>query len=128
MGHKQSRLFLDCIDDNFLTQVIEELTRGGTLLGLVLTKKEELVKDVKVRGNLDCSDHEMVEIRILSGGNKAKSRTTTLVFRRKKLRVKQVAQRGCGVSVFGDVQNPTGHNPEQPASADAVLNKGDWTR
>lgn len=84
MGHKQFRLFLESIDDQFLTQVIEELTRRGTLLDFVLTKNEELVKDVKVRSNLDCSNHEMVEIRILSGGNKAKGRTTTLVFRRTK--------------------------------------------
>lgn len=27
-GHKESRKFLECIDNNFLTQVIEELMRG----------------------------------------------------------------------------------------------------
>jgi len=95
VGHKRSILFLERIDGNFLAQVIQELTRRGILLDLVLTKKEELVKHMNVRGNLDCSDHEMVDTRILSGGNKAKSRTTTLVFRRKKMRVKQVVESPC---------------------------------
>jgi len=27
-GHKQSERFLECIDSNFLTQVIKELMRG----------------------------------------------------------------------------------------------------
>jgi len=51
------------IDDNFLMQVVEEPTRKGVLLDLVLTNKEGLVEDVKVGGRLGCSDHEMVEFR-----------------------------------------------------------------
>lgn len=27
----------------------------------------------------------------------------------------QVSQRGCGVSIFEDIQNPTGHSAGQPA-------------
>ncbi|GAB0199938.1 mitochondrial enolase superfamily member 1 [Grus japonensis] len=51
--HAQSRRFLQSIDDNFLTQVVEEPTRRGVLLDLVLTNKEGLdgergeVKDSK---------------------------------------------------------------------------------
>lgn len=54
---KQSKTqkFLECIDDNFLASVTEE-TNMGTLLDLVLTGKEELVRDMKVRGSLGCSD------------------------------------------------------------------------
>lgn len=37
----------------------------GVLLDLVLKIQEELVEDTKVGGSLGCSDHEMVEIRIL---------------------------------------------------------------
>ena len=44
----QSRRFLQSIDDNFLMQVVEEPTRKGALLDLVLTNKEGLVEDVKV--------------------------------------------------------------------------------
>jgi len=62
--------------------VVEEPTRKGALLDLVLTNKEGLVEDVKVGGRLGCSDHEMVEFRILRGGSRAISRIKTLDFRR----------------------------------------------
>ncbi|GAB0180032.1 hypothetical protein GRJ2_000468500 [Grus japonensis] len=60
-GQKQSRKFLECINDNFVLQVIEEPTRRGAMLDLVLTNKEGLIGDVKLEGSLGCSDHEMVE-------------------------------------------------------------------
>jgi len=56
--------------------------RKGALLDLVLTNKEGLVEDVKVGGRLGCSDHEMVEFRILRGGSRALSRYKTLELRR----------------------------------------------
>ena len=52
------------------------------LLDLILTNKEGLVEDVRVGGSLDCSDHEMVEFRILRGRSKATSWATTLAFKR----------------------------------------------
>ncbi|GAB0182896.1 hypothetical protein GRJ2_000754900 [Grus japonensis] len=66
-GHKQSRRFLECTDDNFLLQVIEEPTRRGAMLDLVLTNKEGLVGNVKLKGSLGCSDQEMVEFKISEG-------------------------------------------------------------
>ncbi|GAB0206425.1 mitochondrial enolase superfamily member 1 [Grus japonensis] len=80
--HKQSRKSLECVDDNFLLQVTEEPTRRGAMLDLVLTNKEGLVGDVKLKGSLGCSDHEMVEFRILRAARKALSKLTTLDFRR----------------------------------------------
>jgi len=32
--------------------------------------------------------------------------------------VEQAAQGGCGVSFSGDIQDPPGHGPEQPAVGD----------
>jgi len=52
------------------------------LLDHVLTNEQELVDHVKAGGSLGCSDHEMVEFRILRGGSRAISRITTLDFRR----------------------------------------------
>jgi len=63
-GHKQSRRFLDCIDNIFL-QVIEAPTRSSAILDLVLTKKEGLVGNGKLKGSHGCSDYEMVEFKIL---------------------------------------------------------------
>jgi len=76
--HKKSRRFLQSIGDNFLTQKVEKPTRRGVLLDLSLTNKEGLVENVKVGGSLGCTDHEMVEFRILHGGSRAVSSITAL--------------------------------------------------
>ncbi|GAB0184054.1 hypothetical protein GRJ2_000870700 [Grus japonensis] len=70
---KQSRKFLECVDDNFLLQVIEEPMRRGAMLDLILTNKEGLVGDVKLKGSLGCSDHKMVEFRILRAVRRAQA-------------------------------------------------------
>ncbi|GAB0204391.1 hypothetical protein GRJ2_002904700 [Grus japonensis] len=80
--HKQSRKFLECVDDNFLLQVTEEPTRRGAMLDLILTNKEDLVGDVTLKGGLGCSDHKMVEFRILRAARRVCSKLTTLNFRR----------------------------------------------
>ncbi|KAK4815971.1 hypothetical protein QYF61_010839 [Mycteria americana] len=46
---KQSRKLLECVEDNFLVQVMESLTRGEALLDLLLTNTEELIGEVKIR-------------------------------------------------------------------------------
>ncbi|GAB0188840.1 hypothetical protein GRJ2_001349300 [Grus japonensis] len=79
---KQSRKFLECVNDNFLFQVTEEPTTRGAMLDLILTNKEGLVGDIKLKGSLGCSDHEMVEFRILRAARRALSKLTTLDFRR----------------------------------------------
>ena len=63
-------------------QVMEEPTRRGALLDLVLTNKEGLIEDVKAGDSLGCSDHEMLYFRILCGGSRVISRIKTLDFRR----------------------------------------------
>ena len=73
-GIKPSRMFLECVgDDSFLLQVIGEPRRRGALLDLILTNKEWLVGEVKVKGSLGCSAHEMVEFRILKVRRRVKS-------------------------------------------------------
>lgn len=80
--HRRSRRSLDCADGNFLTEVIKKLMRADALLNLILANKEELVRDVEAGGGLGCSGHEMMESRILRVQNRAKSKITTLDFRR----------------------------------------------
>jgi len=58
---KQSRRFLECVEDNFLTQLVREPTRGGASLDLLFTNREGLVGDAVVGGCLGISDHEMIE-------------------------------------------------------------------
>jgi len=52
------------------------------LLDLELTNRDRLVEDVKAEGSCGCSDHEMVEFRILCGGSRVVSRITPLDIRR----------------------------------------------
>ncbi|GAB0184134.1 hypothetical protein GRJ2_000878700 [Grus japonensis] len=80
--HKQSRRFLEGVDDNFLLQVTEEPMRRGAMLDLVLTNEEGLVGDVKLKGSLVCSDHEMVEFKTLRAARRVHSKLTTLEFGR----------------------------------------------
>jgi len=65
-------------------QVVEDQTNRGALLDFVLTKKEGLVENVKVGGRLGCSDHEIMNLRILCGGGRTVSRIKSLDFRRAK--------------------------------------------
>ncbi|PKU44220.1 glycerol kinase [Limosa lapponica baueri] len=80
-GHKQSRRFLNPIGDDFLHQVIEEPMRRNDLLDLILTKKQGLIGDMKIKSSLGCSGHEMVEFRILRAGRRVKFKLTTLDYR-----------------------------------------------
>jgi len=80
-GHRQSRRLLECVDDNFLLHVIEEPTRRGVMMDLVLTNKERLVGNVKVKVSLGCRDHEMVEFKILREARRVRSKFITLEFR-----------------------------------------------
>ena len=52
------------------------------MLDLVLTNKEELVGNVKLQGSLGCSDHEIVEFKIVRAARRMHSKLTTLDFRR----------------------------------------------
>ncbi|PKU48058.1 dtw domain-containing protein 2 [Limosa lapponica baueri] len=81
-GHKQSRRFLQCINDNFLLQVTEEPTRSHAMLDLVLTNKEGLVGNVELKGSLGCSDHKMMKFKILRAERRMHGKLTTLDFRR----------------------------------------------
>jgi len=77
-SHKLSRRLLDCSDDIFLLQVTEDPPRRGAVLDLVLTTKEGLVGNVKLKGTLQCSDHEMVEFNILRALRRVHSKLSTL--------------------------------------------------
>ncbi|GAB0183357.1 mitochondrial enolase superfamily member 1 [Grus japonensis] len=56
--------------------------RRVAMLDLVLANKEGLVENVKLKGSLGCSVHEMTEFKILRAVRRALSKLTTLDFRR----------------------------------------------
>lgn len=68
---KQFKKFMECTDDTFLLQVRDKLTRrAATLLDLILTIDKGLIGNTWIKGSLDCSDHETVELRILRAGKR----------------------------------------------------------
>ena len=80
-GGRQSKRFLETVEDNFLVQVIDGPTQGEALLGLVLTNEEESIREVKIGGSLGCSDHALVEFVFLKNAGLAEPRARTLCFR-----------------------------------------------
>ena len=56
MSCRQSRRLLECIEDNFLSQVIDGPTREEAVLDLLLTNAKDLIDVFGTRGCLGCSD------------------------------------------------------------------------
>ncbi|GAB0199184.1 mitochondrial enolase superfamily member 1 [Grus japonensis] len=77
---KQSRRFLEHVEDNFLTQLVSEPTRGGVSLDLLFTSREGLTGDVVVGGHLGLSYHKMIEFSIHGEVRMGISQTTTMDF------------------------------------------------
>jgi len=76
---------MEHVNQKFLLHVIADPMSRRVLLDLMLTNKEGLVVNVRVKGSHGSSDHEMVEFRILRAGKRMKSKLTTLEFRRAAL-------------------------------------------
>ncbi|GAB0178039.1 nucleoside diphosphate kinase 6 [Grus japonensis] len=82
-GNKQqSDKFQSFLAEKHTVSRPEEKTRRGAILDLVLTNNEKLVENVKLKGSLGCSDHEMMEFKILRAARRAHSKLTALDFRR----------------------------------------------
>ena len=91
---EQSERFLECVGDNFLTQLVNESTKGSKILDLLFVNREGLVGDVKVGVRLGHSDHEMLDFSILLEPERGVSRTATLDFRRADFNLFRTMLRG----------------------------------
>lgn len=69
---------LKCADDNFLTQVRDNLTREDGLLELLVKRTQEMFGDREVESSLDCSNHETVELKMFTGVTKTNNYNTEL--------------------------------------------------
>lgn len=54
--------------------------RRGAVLDFLLTYNAGLVENMKVKSSLRCSDHKMVEFRIMRGRSRTKSKIISLDF------------------------------------------------
>ena len=77
---KQSERFLECVEDSFLTQLVQEPTRGGALLDLLFTNSEGLLGDVKAGDCLEQSGHEIVKLSIIGDVRRVTSKAAILNF------------------------------------------------
>jgi len=82
MSCRQSRRLLECIEDNFLSQVRYTPTRGDAILDQMVTSASELISDIKIGGSLGCSGHTLVEFAVLRGMGQVKTELGTLNFRK----------------------------------------------
>lgn len=79
---KQPRKFVECVEDNFLIQLVCEPVRQNSLLDLLFVSREEMVGDVVVRGRLRHSYHEIKEFSVAEQVGRGFSRTATLDLQR----------------------------------------------
>ena len=61
--------------------MVQKCTRKGTLLDLILTNKEGLVSNARLKGSLGCSDQEMVVVKILMVSKRMCNKLATLDYR-----------------------------------------------
>lgn len=61
---KQSRRSLECVEENFLTQLVRKPIRGNTPLDLLYTNRKGMVADVMVRSRPGRSDYKRTEFSI----------------------------------------------------------------
>lgn len=79
-AYTSSIKFLECIEDCFLTQMLDVPTRNEALLELLVTNQEKLLCDVSVNDSLGCSDHNILEFGIVLSILKARTKEKVLDF------------------------------------------------
>jgi len=100
---RQSRRFLECIEDNFLSQIIDTSTRGDAILDLMVTSASELISDTKAGDSLVCSDHALMEFTVLRDVGKVRSIVRILNFRKDNFHLsKELVRRTPWETVLGD--------------------------
>lgn len=62
---RQSRRLQECMEDNFLTPVINSPAREDALLDLLITNARQLIGSIKIGGNPHCSDCALVKLAVL---------------------------------------------------------------
>lgn len=55
--------YLECAKDNSLVQVMEVSTGMEAIFDFLHTNREDLIEHIKIKSNLDDSNHKMTELR-----------------------------------------------------------------
>lgn len=62
---RQSRMLLEYIKDNFLSQLIDSPTKREAVLNLLLTDANDLISDIRIGDCRGYRDNTMVEFAVL---------------------------------------------------------------
>ena len=62
----RSHEFVECLDRNFLSQVVDKPTRGSNYLDLVITSDSNTIEDLNVDQPFQNSDHQMIKFYIIA--------------------------------------------------------------
>jgi len=60
---EEARQFIECLDDNFLTQHVTVPTRNNSILDLIITDEQHMIHDILDLRALDNSDHNTLQWR-----------------------------------------------------------------
>jgi hypothetical protein len=60
-----SHPFVDCLNNNFLFQFVNEPTRGKNYLDLILSSEENMVQNLLVEEPFETSDHQVIRFELL---------------------------------------------------------------
>ena len=94
--------------------------RKGAMLDLVLTNEEQLVRSAELKGSLGCSDHKMVEFKILRVSKRVCSKFATLDYRRADFELLRRATREKLLEGRGANKKANWYQGPFPPSAEAV--------
>jgi len=61
---RDCRMFLDCLDDNFLSQHVTIPTRKDSILDLIISDESDTINDVRNLGHFAGSDHDILSFDI----------------------------------------------------------------
>ena len=62
----ESHLFIECLRDNFLSQLVNQPTRSNNYLDLILSSDENIVENVNVGEPFKTSDHQIIRFSLIT--------------------------------------------------------------
>jgi len=65
-----SHPFVECLNNNFFTQLVDEPSRCNNYLDLVLCSDENMVQPLTVGEPFETSDHQLIRFKLISSRDK----------------------------------------------------------
>lgn len=59
--------FVECLDDNYLSQVVDKPTRGENYLDLLLTSDTTIIENITIDENFGNSHHQIIRFQLVGG-------------------------------------------------------------